>query len=73
MNEAIIHKNTSPFLIESMGLNPIKLGAKIIDGEVCKPDAKEESEGRCMVCGRKTKMWICGAGSYLCARHQDSY
>ncbi len=73
MENAIIHPKTSPAFIQSMGFNPIKLGAKIIDGEVCKPDAKEEKEGKCMVCGTPTKIWICGAGSYLCARHQDSY
>jgi len=73
MENATIHPNTTPALIKSMGFDVMKLGAKIIDGEVCKPDAKEEKMGKCMVCGKPTKIWICGAGSYLCARHQDSY
>ena len=73
MENAKIHPNTSPSFIASIGLNLIKSGAKIIDGEICKPDAKEEKIGNCMVCGKPTKIWISGAGSYLCARHQDSY
>jgi hypothetical protein len=47
-------------------------GAKIVDGQVFKPDAYPEDRGRCGRCSR-LGVWIGGAGEYLCARHQDDY
>lgn len=73
MENVKIQPNTQAAIIQNMGFDPIKLGGKIIDGVVCKPDAVEEKTGKCMVCGTPTKIWVCGAGSYLCARHQDCY
>jgi len=70
--KAKIYKNTQAAVIEAMGFDAVKLGGKVVDGEIFKPDARPADRGTCMVCG-KPGVWICGCGGYMCARHQDSY
>lgn len=58
--------------IRALGLDPVALGGKAVDGHVFKPDAVPENTGYCRICGRPG-VWISGAGGYLCYLHQDDY
>jgi len=60
-------------ILAKYGIDPVLAGGKVVDGEIYKPDADPEHRGKCAICGVAGAVWICGAGSYLCARHQDSY
>lgn len=55
-----------------MGIDPLSIGAKKLDGALYKPDADPDAPGPCSICGT-LGYWISGAGRYLCAEHQDDY
>ena len=71
-NKPVVHENTQAAMIAALGLDPVALGGKLIDGELFKPDANPNQRGPCARCG-KGGVWIAGAGETLCARHQDDY
>ena len=71
--EPIIHPHTQASVIAAMGLDPVAMGGKVVDGEVFKPDANPNDRGPCAICGAPG-MAIGGAGGmHLCAKHQDDY
>jgi len=73
MKNPKIYHNTQAAMLESMGIDAVKAGGKVVDGAVFKPDAYPDSRGECRVCGNSNGVWIGGAGGHLCAEHQDDY
>lgn len=71
-SEPVIHEGTQAAMIRAMGMDPVALGGKVVDGEAFKLDANPEHRGECARCD-KPGVWISGAGEILCARHQDEY
>lgn len=71
-SEPVVHAGTQAAAVRAIGLDPVAMGGKVIDGQVFKPDACADARGECARCGNPG-VWISGAGEYLCARHQDDY
>lgn len=71
-NYPIVHPDTQAASIYGMGIDPMTIGGKNVDGEIFKPDADPDSRGVCGICG-KPGVWIAGGAQYRCAKHQDCY